>query len=417
MRLLLHSQDASYDATTKKYRFQLDRRIDKPKQLRVAKACYSASTMAAYPLVVYLRSDALHRLIKQKHTLRLKDANHEATENILATLVEGDRVGRYSNGVDIRRLETDPHLHVTEIDIYFTANATGLDGEAATGAGSGGSSSAVTDAEIEAIGADLCAWMDLGAARTLTANFAQCSAVGDLPRYLYNRSPGLSSLILYGNWDFELYQMGTNAIGISRDSDPAGGHGMHLSDFTNPTSEFEQTFQVHNIVRTPVAYNSDSAYFKLGNNQCFVAADNNGVIKFRNAAGAWVNLTNVSWIPSRTYILSVTRQPTGAGGAFEFHWRWEDLDGNTTVTETTVAGQAVVAGNQLSWGLGAAGHYFRHISGPLIVANGIDTTHYDNSIAWLRKWYAGESTSSSEEEATTSQDASWFVELEIETVS
>ena len=96
MRLLLHSEDASYDATTKKYRFRLDRRIDKPKQLRVVKASYSASTMTAYPLVVYLRSDALHRLIKAKHTLRLKDANHEATENILATLLEGDRAGRYT---------------------------------------------------------------------------------------------------------------------------------------------------------------------------------------------------------------------------------------------------------------------------------------------------------------------------------
>ena len=84
---------------------------------------YQAATMTAYPLVVYLRSDALHRLIVDKHTLRLKDANHEATENILMSLVERDRVGHYSNAVDIRRLKTDPHLHVTEIDIYLNAHS------------------------------------------------------------------------------------------------------------------------------------------------------------------------------------------------------------------------------------------------------------------------------------------------------
>ena len=415
MRLLLHSEDAGYDTTTKKYAFSLDRRVDKPKTLRVVKAHYRAATMTEYPLVVYVRSDALHRLIGDKHTLRLKNNNHEATENILCTLPKDDRTASYSAVGDVRRFQTDPHIPLTTIDVYFTANSTILDGVAAAGAG-GGAVSGVSDADIVAIGSDLKAWMDLGTARTLTANFSPCSAVGDLPRYLYNRSPGLGSLIMYGNWNFELYQMGANAIGISRDSDPAAGHGQHLSDFTNPTSEFSQTFQVHHVVRTPVNYTDDSAYFKLGNNQCFVATDQNGVIKFRDSAGSWVNLTNITWIPSRTYVLSITREATGAGGAYEFHWRFEDLDGATTVTETSVAGQDVVAGTQLSWGYGAPGHYFRHIAGPLIVANGLNSTHYDNSIAWLKKWYAGTDTSEAPEESDSGiRDASWFLELEIET--
>ena len=158
MRLLLHSEDASYDATTKKYRFQLDRRIDKPKQLRVAKAFYSAATMTAYPLVVYLRSDNLHRLIKDKHTLRLKDDNHEQFENILSTMLEGDRDGRYSSNVDIRRLETDPHLHVTEIDIYFSSNATVLSGRYVVPPVPG-----VSSAQVEAwcASGQIVFWMDM----------------------------------------------------------------------------------------------------------------------------------------------------------------------------------------------------------------------------------------------------------------
>ena len=413
MRFLVHSGNSTYSATDKKFHFSLDRRFPNPTRLRISKVNYVAATAETYPTVVYLRSSAIDDLIKAKHTVELTENAHENPSDGLAILEETHTTARYRMNGNLT-FPVHGHKNSTDIDFYFTDNTTPLDGVASTGAGSGGSSS-VSDADIVAIGSDLKAWIDLGAARTLTANFAPCSAVGDLPRYLYNRSPGLSSLIMYGNWDFELYQMGTNAIGISRDSDPAGGHGQHLSDFTNPTSEFDQTFQVHHIVRTPVAYTSDSAYFKLGNEQCLVAADNNGVIKFKNSAGSWVNLTNITWIPSRTYILSITRQPTGAGGAFEFHWRWEDLDGNTTVTETTVAGQAVVAGVQLSWGLGAPGHYFRHTAGPLIVANGIDTTHYDNSIAWLKAWYTGESTSETEEESTTSRDASFFLQLDIDT--
>ena len=77
VRLLLNSEDASYDSTTKKYSFVLDRRLDKPEKVRIVKAHYTAATTGSYPLVVYLRSDALSSLIKSKHTLRLKNENHE----------------------------------------------------------------------------------------------------------------------------------------------------------------------------------------------------------------------------------------------------------------------------------------------------------------------------------------------------
>ena len=79
VRLLLNASDAAYDSGTKKYTFTLDRRIDRPTSIKVVKAVFKAATQSgsAYPLVLYVRSDALHAVIRDKHTLRVKSSNHE----------------------------------------------------------------------------------------------------------------------------------------------------------------------------------------------------------------------------------------------------------------------------------------------------------------------------------------------------
>ena len=65
VRFLLHSENATYNATTKKYTFALDRRIANPRSIRLSKANYQQKTETAYPLSVYVRSDAVTQLIKK----------------------------------------------------------------------------------------------------------------------------------------------------------------------------------------------------------------------------------------------------------------------------------------------------------------------------------------------------------------
>ena len=65
VRFLLHSENATYNDTTKKYTFALDRRIANPRSIRLSKANYQQKTETAYPLSVYVRSDAITRLIKK----------------------------------------------------------------------------------------------------------------------------------------------------------------------------------------------------------------------------------------------------------------------------------------------------------------------------------------------------------------
>ena len=88
-KFLLHSSLANYDATTKKWTFDLDKRISNPTSLRLAKAAYSTpGDTSPHPMVVYLRSDALARMIPLKHTLELRALNHENAANIIAVLSE-----------------------------------------------------------------------------------------------------------------------------------------------------------------------------------------------------------------------------------------------------------------------------------------------------------------------------------------
>ena len=86
MRFLIHSNNASYDAITKKWTVALDRRISNPTDFRVIGASYSASTTDSYPVTVYIRSDWAHKLSKTKHTVELKCEQHEDSSNVLGVL-------------------------------------------------------------------------------------------------------------------------------------------------------------------------------------------------------------------------------------------------------------------------------------------------------------------------------------------
>ena len=413
MRFLLHHEDAVYDTATKTYYFNLDRRISNPTRIRVNKAAYTAATAGSYPQVVYVRSDALSEMARNKHTVELKGSDHENPSNVLCALQEGALLGRYAlKDARVHQFPTHSHLPVRRIDIQFTNNRTALDG-GTSGVGGGGSSSAVTDATIEAF-TDLTVWLDLAAARTLTAAFATCSALGDLPRYLYSRSPSPAGLIMYGNWDFELVNMKTGLLGISRDTDPALGHGQMLKDSTFPTSSWDQEFQVHHIFKTHAAYTQTAGLFDLNNKEVKVWITGNGGVVFRSEGNQNVTLTNIVWIPSTVYILSIKRVYNVSSSAYEFQWRMENVEAATVVTETSDAGAAVPSGGtQSGWSLGIQGMYYRHVGGPLLGCNGIDQTEFDNSISWLKNWYGAEEEE--EEESAPSANATFFVELDIDT--
>ena len=117
MRYLLHHSDAVFDATTKRWLFTLDRRISNPRSIAISKCVFTASTTTSYPSVIYMRSDALHNMIKSKHTVELKADNHENSSNVIAVLQETHTTGRYSITERGLTLPVHGHTHVRQIDL------------------------------------------------------------------------------------------------------------------------------------------------------------------------------------------------------------------------------------------------------------------------------------------------------------
>ena len=127
VRYLLHSDNANYDATTKKYTFALDRRIANPRSVRLSKANYQALEASSYPLSVYVRSDAITSLIKTKHAVELTNTNHESGSNCIGALEEGQTAGRYVLRDKDTAHPVHGNKHLRDIDIFFTNNNTLLE--------------------------------------------------------------------------------------------------------------------------------------------------------------------------------------------------------------------------------------------------------------------------------------------------
>jgi hypothetical protein len=297
----------------------------------------------------------------------------------------------------------------------FSDNETLLVKSGASGAAGGGGGGTVDDATIEAFGADLLGWFDLHPNRTLQSNFADApNTVGQTFHYLYSRTPSPATLVLDGNWDFERYQMGPNAIGFSRDSDPAAGHGQYLRDSSVPLGNFPtQAFHLHTIIKTHESYTSTSGLFRWGNFILSAMLNSNGGLRFVDAGGNNITLANFTWVPGKVYVISVWRKLDGATP--KFYWTIENLtDGTAAIQETTVAGVAYTDGTYALCEIGYQGQYFRHTNGPLIVVNGTSQAQHDNCITYLKQWY-GAAEEEEEEEATPAADSQWFVELDVVT--
>jgi hypothetical protein len=71
VRLLFHSDDATYDAQSKTYYFNLDRKIHFPNKMRFVKCQYANKTTEVHPLVVFVRSHELSKLIKADARIRI----------------------------------------------------------------------------------------------------------------------------------------------------------------------------------------------------------------------------------------------------------------------------------------------------------------------------------------------------------
>ena len=96
MRYYIHSENCTYDPTTGNFTVLLDRQISNPTQVSLLQILFKAGEgQAEYPPCVYFHSNALNRMIKNKHAVEVKPNNHENQCNIIAVLDGTHLDGRY----------------------------------------------------------------------------------------------------------------------------------------------------------------------------------------------------------------------------------------------------------------------------------------------------------------------------------
>ena len=406
-KYLLHSSLSTYDATTKRWTFNLDRRISNPTSLRLAKAVYSTpGDTSPHPQVVYLRSDALARMIPRKHTLELREQNHESAANIIGVLSETHTRGRYRI-LGGRRFPIDPSASERQIDIFFTDGDTLLDGAA----GSGGGTASGDDADIVALDDLLLAWFDFAPARTLDAAYAQAEEVGDDVSYLYNRSPGPATptyVNQYGN-PMQLAAVG-EAKGVTRN-----GSWQSFADTSTPTGDLNEIFCVPSLFITPPVQGTFSYLFDIFMLKLFTW--DGGTLAYKDLGGSNATIP-VSTIPGRAYILTAERreatQDYNGNGVIEGHefvFRLEDLVTDVVVSHTLQQGNNH-PGTEKAWRLGYSSTNFTHVQGPFVIHNGNDADDMATCQEWLRKTYLGTATSE-ESENGVAEGAAFFAELDV----
>ena len=302
---------------TKTYHFELTERIDRPLTLRVAKAHYT-SAEEVHPLVVYFRSKALSNLIKSKHTLRLKNNQHRQQTDVLCTLTETHAIGRYNKEKDDRVFPTEPSKYCRSIDIQFTNNATVL-GQS----GAASSSTSGSDAELDAMNTAgrLVCWTDFDDSRMFNSLMQESTGVGSEVNFIYDRANAALIWQLAYGVSLVVVNIGDEgAQGVYRngswqsvvDTTPLPQNSVLQAEFT-----FHMVFQQNMInEHSMLAYWSDIKICMWQGSLCYFKLATNHVAH---------QVSGVSIIPTKPYMLSVQRRDNGSGG-HEFHWRVERLE-------------------------------------------------------------------------------------------
>ena len=115
----------------------------------------------------------------------------------------------------------------------------------------------------------------------------------------------------------------------------------------------------------------------------------------------------ITIIPLTPYLISCHRRVTN--GDATFYFRVEKLSDGSFQEGTSDASQETIQANP-TWRLGVPNTHFHHYMGALIIHNGEESTHVNNSRNWLRSKHGGTIAEATE---NTSIDAEFNVVLNI----
>ena len=337
MRILVHSEDATYNPATKQWVFTLDRRISNPTRIVVQQCNYSASTATNYPLTVYVRSSGLTNLSRVKHTVELKGADHEDNSDTVVVLHQTNHANRY----ELDRPFSFPvhgHLPQQVIDFTFCDGRTPLDGRY-TPAAVPGVSSAQIDAWCTA--GNIVFWMDMDRDGAVLNESTGLQALADedvgnvIARF---PSDGSSTFTNSSAGGLTWKPFNANTSGIT---DQVGGAWESAVDSTTPNFTDPETGSFIMLWRSPDPLPALEIMWKSAGLELML---NSGSIQVRGQSGTYfpvvggvlagtdyivkVNITKGAWTPAGFIVdyaidlIKLSDNSVTSGTATNVRMRW-----------------------------------------------------------------------------------------------
>ena len=263
--------------------------------------------------------------------------------------------------------------------------------------------SSVTDSDIEAIGSSLKLWIDMSPERVLDSAFQPTNSIGDVCRYVYNRSPAESGMVFSANVDFQVAQIGS-ARGIN-----SGESWSYLIDSSMPNFWDSESFTICFLITMPSSLTSTVKIFNFYS--CVFKTKNPGVVYIEDAAGNDQS-TNLQVIPLNSYLYTVTRSDNDGDGIYTMNVTQERLSTSEITTGIeTPSGKPVAAST--NWWFSDASIHFTQTQGPMVAFEGTDSTHTVNSQSYLRALYNGNSTSNSSSSTENTNAFQWISKIDV----
>ena len=393
MRYLVHSGNSTYNAPTKKFNFNLDRRFPNPTKVKLSKVNYIASTKDAYPTVVYLRSSAIDDLIKTKHTVELNDIAHENPSDALVILEETHEIARYRGDGSIT-FPIHGHKASTVIDFYFTDNTTNLDGIYTPVEVSG-----TTDDDMEShvFNSDIRVWLDFAKPDLVLNAALEQAAVGESINRIISRVPGGDLQLMTSGIDKVQYTtFGDHMFGCKQQIGAAWSYSI---DGSGGGFDFESGSHIF-LLRSPPDATALEVIWQSSTLHLFYWSD---TLQYKTGSPEVYQSTGLVVLDDTPYLLEVKYTPSGSD------WYLRNL--NTEVTATALnqpvlrghdATQVKMISTAQSHQLGTFGDYLHTTPGN--AAN--------DGLAYLLQKYKGEATVPVID--PNGKDASFFLQLDID---
>ena len=393
MRFLLSDGNSAHEDGV--YTFTLDQRLANATVLRVTKADfqYTPGVGTVAPHVVYMRSAALHKMAKNKHTVVLKNAQHVDSVDVIGVLEETHTAGRY------RLRSWQPALrlnytHLRSIDVYFTDTAGAVVGAQVESAGT--SASDITGH------ASTFMFLDMEDSTKLTVDPASdllTEIISTNDAALEFQQSGGSG-IPYGDWG------STKAITFDEDY-------VQLRD-DDGVAEPEQGFLCMLFESQPTVLASDDYSLVDFYRWRIMVAENQSVGQLtlnRYPASDAAEDSGIAVSDGTAYLLTIVRKVgTGYGDTYNFEWTLEDLDAETTATATSGSGDASSGTGLFSFGTSSYSNDGTKVGSVIMMSS---TAAADVALAqdFLRARYTGAATSSS---SSVDLSATFFAEVDID---